>query len=220
MGNIRSVIFDLDGTLLNTLEDLCDSCNEALRLNGYEERTIDEVRQFVGNGLSVLMQKALPNGKSNADYDKALKTLRECYAKNWQNKTSPYDGVQAMLKTLCSMGIKLGIVSNKPDEQVKELSSLYFSGVISLDYVIGEMESKGIRKKPAPDSVLTVLRAMKEDVSSSVYVGDSEVDIATAKACAMPCISVSWGFRSKDALKDAGAAVIVDSPKELLACIN
>ena len=175
----RAVIFDLDGTLLDTLEDLTDSCNEALTRLGYPVHSLDEVRQFVGNGLGVMMERALPGGKSNPDYEKALDNLREVYSGNYQNKTKAYPGVLDLIDRLKERGVKMAIVSNKPDAQVKELAALYFKSIPE-EAAIGENEAAGVRRKPFPDSVYTALKALSEDKESAVYVGDSDVDMATA----------------------------------------
>ena len=212
---IHAVIFDLDGTLLDTLEDLTDSCNESLRTLGYPEHTIDEVRQFVGNGLGVLMERALPDGRNNTDFDRALQLLREIYGRNWQNKTKPYTGVLTLIAELNRRGIKTGIVSNKPDEQVKELAELYFKGHINAEAAVGEKESEGIRRKPAPDSVFTVMKILGADAEHSVYIGDSDVDLATARNAGLPCISVCWGFRSRDFLLKNGATRLADKPEDI-----
>ena len=150
----RAVIFDLDGTLLDTLEDLTDSCNEALTRLGYPPHSLDEVRQFVGNGLGVMMERALPGGKSNPDYDKALDGLREIYSGNYQNKTKAYPGVLDLIERLKERWIKMAIVSNKPDAQVKELAAIYFKPIPE-EAAIGENEAAGVRRKPFPDSVYT-----------------------------------------------------------------
>lgn len=211
----KAVIFDLDGTLLDTLEDLTDSCNQALAGLGYPAHTVDEVRQFVGNGLGVMMERALPGGKSNPDYDKALDSMREIYSGNYQNKTKAYPGVLDLIERLKERGVKMAIVSNKPDAQVKELAALYFTSIPEAA-AIGENEAAGVRRKPFPDSVYTALKALGEDKETAVYVGDSDVDMATAKNSGLPCISVSWGFRTRGFLQEKGASPIVDRPEEIL----
>jgi len=216
MHNIHAVIFDLDGTLLYTLEDLMDSCNEALRAFGYKERTLEEVRQFVGNGLGVLAELALPDGKSNPDYNKVLQKMRDAYAKNWRNKTKPYDGVQEMLATLRAHHVTCAIVSNKPDAQVKELASLYFPDTVSM--AVGERE--GIRRKPFPDSLNNVMQSLELNKKDVVYVGDSDVDIKTASNAEVACVSVCWGFRSKEFLMQHGASEIISTPSDLLELLR
>ncbi len=212
----KAVIFDLDGTLLDTIEDLTDSCNQALAGLGYPPHTLDEVRQFVGNGLGVMMEKALPDGKANPDYGQALDSMKKIYAGNYRNKTKAYPGVLELIEKLKAKGIKMAIVSNKPDEQVKELAELYFSS-IPQEAAIGENEAAGVRRKPAPDSVYTALKALGEDKSAAVYIGDSDVDMATAKNAGLPCISVSWGFKTRAFLEEKGASPIVDTAEEILS---
>ncbi len=211
-----AVIFDLDGTLLDTLEDLAGSCNEALVRCGFPPRTIDEVRQFVGNGLGVLMEKAVPGGRQNPRYEEALQEMRGCYARNWHNKTKPYDGIPELMAALREQGIRAGIVSNKPDAQVKELAAMYFSGSIGCGAAVGEKEREGVRRKPYPDSVLAVMGILGADRQHTVYVGDSDVDIATARNAGIPCISVCWGFRSRSFLLEHGAQTIVRQPQDVL----
>ena len=211
----KAVIFDLDGTLLDTLEDLTDSCNQALTGLGYPAHTIAEVRQFVGNGLGVMIEKALPGGRGNPDYDKALDRMREIYSANYQNKTKAYDGVLDLIERLKERGVKMAIVSNKPDAQVKELAALYFKS-IPQEAAIGENEAAGVRRKPYPDSVYTALKALGANKEDAVYIGDSDVDMATARNSGLPCISVSWGFKTREFLQEKGASPIVDRPDEVL----
>ncbi|HBP10123.1 MULTISPECIES: HAD family hydrolase [unclassified Treponema] len=210
----KAVIFDLDGTLLNTLDDLADSCNETLRQMNFPLRSIDEVRQFVGNGIAKLMELAIPNGKKNPEYEKSVLLMKENYAKNWQNKTRPYDGILDLISTLNEMKIKTGIVSNKPDAQVKELAEYYFSSSIKRETAVGDFEDRN--RKPSPDSVLEVMRILEVNRDETIYVGDSDVDIKTAKNAGIPCISVTWGFRDRNFLLDSGAQKLVDKPEEIL----
>lgn len=217
---IKAAVFDLDGTLLNTLEDLADSCNLMLQNFDFPQRTIDEVRQFVGNGLAVLAEKAIPDGKKNPQYSQALDFLRKTYACHSQIKTKPYDGIIELIRQLNENGIKTGIVSNKPDAQVKELAARYFVPFISSQTAIGEQESKGIRKKPFPDSTIKVLDIMETQPAQAVYIGDSDVDIATAKNAGLPCISVTWGFRSKEFLLESGAQILAETPQDILSIIK
>ncbi len=210
----KAVIFDLDGTLLNTLDDLADSCNETLRQLNFPLCSIDEVRQFVGNGIAKLMELAIPNGKENPEYEKSVLLMKENYAKNWQNKTRPYDGILDLISTLHNMEIKTGIVSNKPDAQVKELAEYYFSSIIKRETAVGDID--GRNRKPAPDSVLEVMRILEVGRDVTVYVGDSDVDIKTAKNTGIPCISVTWGFRDRNFLLNSGAQKLADKPEEIL----
>ena len=209
----KAVIFDLDGTLLNTLDDLVDSTNYALSKFGYPTRTIDEVRQFVGNGVAKLIERAIPEGKNNPNFEKCLAIFKENYAQNMYNKTAPYNGIIEMLSNLKSKGIKIAVVSNKFDLAVKELCKKYFEGFI--DFAAGENEAQGIKKKPAPDTVISVLNEFNFAPEDAVYVGDSDVDIMTAKNSKMPCISVTWGFRDEKFLLENGATILINAPSEI-----
>lgn len=209
----KAVIFDLDGTLLNTLDDLADSTNYALSRFGYPTRTIEEVRQFVGNGVAKLIERAIPEGKNNPNFEKCLAIFKENYAQNMYNKTAPYNGIIEMLSNLKSKGIKIAVVSNKFDLAVKELCKKYFEGFI--DFAAGENEAQGIKKKPAPDTVISVLNEFNFASEDAVYVGDSDVDIMTAKNSKMPCISVTWGFRDEKFLFENGATILINAPSEI-----
>lgn len=209
----KAVIFDLDGTLLNTLDDLADSTNYALSKFGYPTRTIDEVRQFVGNGVAKLIERAIPEGKNNPNFEKCLAIFKENYAQNMYNKTAPYNGIIEMLSNLKSKGIKIAVVSNKFDLAVKELCKKYFESFI--DFAAGENEVQGIKKKPAPDTVISVLNEFNFAPEDAVYVGDSDVDIMTAKNSKMPCISVTWGFRDEKFLLENGATILINAPSEI-----
>ena len=209
----KTVIFDLDGTLLNTLDDLADSTNYALSKFGYPTRTIEEVRQFVGNGVAKLIERAIPEGENNSNFEKCLSIFKENYAQNMYNKTAPYNGIIEMLSNLKSKGIKIAVVSNKFDLAVKELCKKYFEGFI--DFAAGENEAQGIKKKPAPDTVISVLNEFNFAPEDAVYVGDSDVDIMTAKNSKMPCISVTWGFRDKKFLLENGATILINAPSEI-----
>lgn len=209
----KAVIFDLDGTLLNTLDDLADSTNYALSRFGYPTRTIEEVRQFVGNGVAKLIERAIPEGKNNPNFEKCLAIFKENYAQNMYNKTAPYNGIIEMLSNLKSRGIKIAVVSNKFDLAVKELCKKYFEGFI--DFAAGENEAQGINKKPAPDTVISVLNEFNFASEDAVYVGDSDVDIMTAKNSKMPCISVTWGFRDEKFLLENGATILINAPSEI-----
>lgn len=207
-------IFDMDGTLLNTLEDLMISTNYALSQFNYPIHTIEEIRFFVGNGVAKLIERAIPEGLNNPNYEKCLEIFKEHYAKNMYNHTSAYNGIPELLKKLKDRGIKTAVVSNKFDLAVKELSKKYFGDLI--DIAIGENEQAGIKKKPAPDTVFEVLNLMDLKSEDAIYIGDSDVDILTAKNSNMPCISVIWGFRDKEFLIKNNATIIVDNPDEIL----
>lgn len=209
---IEAVIFDLDGTLLNTLYDLTDSVNWALEKYGLPSRSMEEVRSFVGNGLRNLMLQAVPEGENNPVFESLFEFFREYYKTHCNIKTVPYEGIIELMKELKGRDIKMAIVSNKIDAGVKELNSIYFSEYVEV--AIGERE--GIGRKPEPDSVLEALRLLGVDAEHAVYVGDSDVDIQTAKNADVRCISVSWGFRDEAFLMESGAGIMIDRPLELL----
>lgn len=206
-----TVIFDLDGTLLNTLDDLADAVNYALEQNGMPKRTIDEVRCFVGNGVRNLMLRAVPRGADNPLFEKAFADFKTYYGAHCNDKTKPYDGIMELLEQLKDRGYAVAIVSNKIDFAVKELQKRYFDGLIPV--AIGERE--GVKRKPAPDTVMTALAELGKDSKEAVYVGDSDVDIMTASNTGMPCISVEWGFRDRQFLLDHGAASLIGRPEEI-----
>ncbi len=207
----KVVIFDLDGTILDTLEDLKESTNAALAANGYPARTLDEVRRFVGNGIGKLIERAVPQGTSKEAIEKTLESFKEHYGIHCADHTKPYDGILELLEDLRKNGIQTAVVSNKADFAVQELCSRYFPG--AFDFVVGERE--GIRRKPCPDSVFEVLKTLKKTADEAVYIGDSDVDVETARQAGMDGIFVSWGFRGREFLTEHGAACIVDTPEEL-----
>lgn len=211
----KAVIFDLDGTLLDTLEDLRASTNAALAQYGYPLRTIEEVRAFVGNGVKNLMLRALDirEPQECPQFGEIFAAFKAHYALHSNDCTRAYPGVIGLLKRLKDAGAGMAIVSNKLDAAVKQLNNIYFSDYISV--AIGENEAYGIRKKPAPDTVFTALRELGAAGGEAVYVGDSEVDIATAKNACLPCISVTWGFRDRACLAAHGAECFCDTPQEV-----
>lgn len=208
----ETYVFDLDGTLLNTLDDLAASCNYALRYCGMPERTTDEVRRFVGNGVKKLMERAVPDGMDNPRFDEAYDVFRSHYLEHGLDTTQPYPGVMHMLARLKRDGRKVAVVSNKFYAATQELCHHFFDGYVEV--AIGERE--GIRKKPAPDTVIEALKALGADKKDAVYIGDSDVDVMTARNCGMPCISVLWGFRDRDFLMKHGATTFVNSPDEII----
>lgn len=210
--HIEAVIFDLDGTLLNTLYDLADSVNWALEKYGQPTRSIEEVRAFVGNGLRNLMQRAVPNGEENPVFEDLFEFFREYYKSHCNIKTAPYEGIMELMKELKGRGIQMAIVSNKIDAGVKELNAIHFAEYV--DVALGERE--GIERKPAPDSVNEAIRLLGVNKENTVYVGDSDVDIQTAKNAEIRCVSVSWGFRDEAFLMEHGAGIMIDRPLELL----
>ena len=209
----ETVVFDLDGTLLDTLEDLKISTNAALAAHGFPERTLDEVRRFVGNGVALLIHRAVPAGTQKETEASVLEAFKRHYGAHCEEHTGPYPGVPEMLARLHDAGTRLAVVSNKPDFAVQELVERQFPG--TFDAVMGENEAAGIRKKPAPDMVLAALERMGRSREGMAYVGDSEVDVATAAAVGCPCVTCLWGFRDRDELVRAGATTFVDTPDEL-----
>ena len=210
----NTYIFDLDGTLLDTLTDLAASTNYALRTHGMPEHTIDEVRRFVGNGVRKLMERAVPDGTDNPLFDEAFATFRQYYMEHSLDTTRPYEGVPDMLAALKAKGCHLAVVSNKMMAATQELCRHFFPETIEV--AIGENEAEGIRKKPAPDTVIAALRQLGVGEEGAVYVGDSDVDIDTARNSNLPCISVLWGFRDRNFLLQHGASTLISAPEELL----
>lgn len=213
-----TVIFDLDGTLLNTLEDLADSVNAALTHFGRPERTLDEVRQFVGNGVLNLMTKAVPEGQEAEDFQQIYEWFKRYYSAHSEVKTRAYEGISELLQQLSAHNYKMAIVSNKFHDAVCQLSEKYFGSLLPVS--IGENEAAGIRKKPAPDTVFTALERLGSTVEHAVYVGDSEVDAATARNAGMDCILVSWGFRERKLLASLEPLAIADKPSDILEILN
>ena len=205
-------IFDMDGTILNTLEDLTDSLNYALSCSNYPTRTLDEVRNFVGNGIRKLMERAVPEGTSPEELEQVYADFTAYYPKHCYDKTKPYSGIIETIQNLRKQGIKTAVVSNKADYAVQILCKQYFDGLF--DYAVGEQT--GVQRKPAPDSVNIVLDKLKITRNNAVYIGDSDVDIDTARNAEMDCISVDWGFRDPSFLQEHGAKIMVSSPEELL----
>ena len=218
MNTKNTVIFDLDGTLLDTLDDLCSSVNHAMKEMGYPLRSITEVRSFVGNGILVLIRKSVPAGTDEKSIEKALSIFKEHYGIHCNDLTKPYEGIKEMIASLQKKNIKMAIVSNKADFAVKELAEIYFKGTISV--AIGEMESAGVRKKPEPDTVFKAMELLGSSAEESVYVGDSEVDIATARNAGLDMVLCAWGFRGEDYLRRMGAENIIHHPMELIDVIS
>lgn len=212
----RTIVFDLDGTLLDTLTDLCSSANHALRTCGYPERTLDEIRMFVGNGVAVLIQRAVPEGTSDEDVQRCLDEFKAHYVDHCMDATGLYPGIAELLQTLRQKQYRVAIVSNKLQAGVTELYETFFRDTV--DVAVGESED--VRRKPDADMVVKALEDMGAAADDAVYVGDSDVDIMTARNAEMPCISVLWGFRDKEFLEKAGASISVERPEEILELLE
>lgn len=210
----NTVIFDLDGTLLNTIEDLADAVNYLQRKFGWEIHTVDKVRQNVGNGIRNLVIRSVPDGVDNPQFEEAFETFKKYYQKHCQVKTCAYPGIMELLEQLQSKGYKMAIVSNKAHPAVAELNKIYFKDYI--DVALGENEAAGIKKKPASDMVNLALDKLGSKKSEAVYVGDSEVDKATADNSGMDCVLCQWGFRELSLLQSLAPKAIIKEPAELL----
>lgn len=213
--NCQAAIFDLDGTLLDTLGDLRDSVNAALLRSGLPRRNTDEIRAFVGNGLRRLIERAVPKNTPEKTVEQCLFDFKEHYRSHSMVLTKPYDGIDALLQKLKANGVRLAVVSNKADHAVKTLVDTFFPNLF--DCVFGERE--GIPKKPAPDAVLAAMHELHACAEETVYIGDSEVDTETARNAKLPCIAVTWGFRDRQILELQKPARLADSPCELLAML-
>lgn len=211
MHKYKTYIFDLDGTLLSTLADLAASTNYALRTHHMPERSLDEVRRFVGNGVKKLMERAIPDGLNNPLFEETFATFRQHYMQHNLDTTQPYPGIMQLLEQLKAEGKNIAVVSNKFYAATRELCRHFFGDLVPV--AIGERED--IRKKPAPDTVIEALRELGVDKEYAVYIGDSDVDIMTAKNSGMPCVSVLWGFRDKEFLLEHGATTLISQPEEM-----
>lgn len=205
-------IFDLDGTLLDTLQDLAASVNYAMRQHHMPEHSTDDVRRFVGNGVRRLMERAVPEGAANPAFEAAFAMFREHYMEHSLDTTRPYDGIPELIHELKQRGCRMAVVSNKMMAATQELVRHFFP---EIEVAIGEDEAAGIRKKPAPDTVFAAMKRLGQ--GSAVYVGDSDVDLATARNSGLPCISVLWGFRDREFLLAHGATTFVEQPREILS---
>ena len=211
MKRYKAIIFDLDGTLLDTLTDLAEGTNYALRVNGFPERTLDEIRRFVGNGARKLIERAVPDGQIEAALEKVRQDFNVYYKIHCKDHTGPYPGIMEMLQELVQQGYSLGVVSNKPDFAVQDLIPEYFPDIFAS--ISGERQ--GVAKKPAPDLIREAMKNLQADSSNAVYVGDSEVDLEAAANAGIPCISVAWGFKGRRFLEEQHAGMIIETPAEI-----
>ena len=208
---IKAVVFDLDGTLLDTLEDLRDSMNHILALHGMSLRTTEEIRSFVGNGLRNLTKRSAVAETDDELIDTMFAEMVRYYKAHDAIKTKPYDGIPELLQKLKDAGVIMSVVSNKADVAVKDLCEHYYPGM----FPVAEGAREGLAIKPAPDLVEKALAEMGVTKEEAVYIGDSEVDVATARNSGLPCLTVLWGFRDEDMLKEAGAEHFVSNTGEL-----
>ncbi|MBQ9022673.1 MAG: HAD family hydrolase [Eubacterium sp.] len=215
MKHYQLIIFDLDGTILDTLEDLMVSLNVALQKNKLSERSLEEVRSFVGNGIGMLIRRAVPADADEKMIRQVHTDFTDHYKDHSADHTRPYEGIPGLMKQLHENGHHVAVVSNKVDYAVQDLCRHYFPGLI--DIAVGEKE--GVRRKPEPDSVNEVIRLSGVSKESVVYIGDSEVDIRTAKNADIDAIIVEWGFRDRNFLIEQGASVLVKTPGELSALL-
>ncbi len=213
---IRAVIFDLDGTLLDTLDDLAAAVNHALQSCGYPARTRDEVRAFIGNGVIRLMQRAVPKGVSQPEFDRCFALFREHYLSHMNDHTRVFDGILPLLGTLRARGVKTAVVSNKLHAGVTGLCSAYFGEQLSC--AIGVTEES--ERKPAPVNVLRAMKTLGVSAEETLYVGDSEVDVQTAANAGLRCVGAAWGYRDRQTLLQAGAWKLIDTPQALPALLD
>ncbi len=208
----KAVIFDMDGTILNTLEDLKNATNYSLRQFGMPERSLEEVRMFVGNGIRKLVERAVPAGTSEEKIAQVLDVFLEYYEIHSADNTSPYPGILELVEKLKKSGIKTAVSTNKADVPAQELGREYFNGIF--DLIVGQQD--GLKVKPAPDSVNKILSILDIQKKDAIYIGDSDVDVQTAKNSGLDFIGVSWGFRGREFLEKNGAKNIVDNANEIL----
>lgn len=218
MKNVSCLIFDLDGTLLDTLQDLAISVNYALSYHSLPSHSIDEIRMMVGNGVEKLIRRAVPEDKSDITIQNVLTKFKQHYLEHSEDNTKPYTGIIEMLTELKANGYLCAVVSNKFDDATKHLCQKYFPDLI--DIAVGENEAEGIRKKPSPDMVDRVIEELNINRSQCVYIGDSDVDIMTASNSGIPCISVLWGFRTKDFLLKHGASSFAITPQDIFKHVS
>lgn len=210
----KLIVFDLDGTLLDTLGDLTNAVNVTLQKYGYPIRTKAEVRSYIGNGIVKLLERA--SGETGEKYKRLVESFRSYYREHCKEETKPYEGILPLIRALTEQGKILAVVSNKPDYAVKLLVEEYFSGMMQA--VVGENEPL-VRRKPAPDSLFAVMQEMGVTAEETLYVGDTDVDIQTANNAGVDCVSVCWGFRDETFLKENGATKLIDSPLQLLGIL-
>lgn len=213
---IRNIIFDMDGTILNTLDDMCNSVNYMMNAAGLESLSIEKVREYVGNGVRTLVRRCLPESIDGEEFEKYFLIFSNHYDIHKNDLTAPYDGIIELMQSLKERGYGMAVVSNKYDSAVKELSQTLFNGYLSSAIGAGE----NIRLKPESDGVILAMRELGAKVEDTIYIGDSEVDVATARNAKLPFVGVTWGFRTAQQLKKEGAKLIIYTPNELLSILE
>lgn len=216
MKKISTVVFDLDGTLLDSLQDLADSTNHVLAQFGYPVHTLDDIRRFVGNGVRVLMERAVPDNLTPSEFETVFSEFKAYYVDHCMDKTKPYPGINELLEKLKANHYKVAIVSNKLQGGVDELYARFFKDLVQV--AVGECPE--VKRKPNPDMVNKALEKLGSTADEAVYVGDSDVDLATARNSGLPCISVLWGFRDRDFLIQNGATHLVSNPDEIVSLLQ
>ena len=212
---INTIIFDLDGTLLNTLEDLKDSVNYALERQNFPLRTLSEIRSFVGDGIRVLMERAVPQGIDAETFDTCFADFNAYYKVHMEDKTAPYDGINEMIENVKNAGFKTAIVTNKVDYAAQDLCKRMFGK--NIDLVVGSVDNRP--NKPAPDGAFYAIETLGSEKENTIFVGDADTDILTAKNAGLKSIGVLWGFRDKLELETAGANHIIEHPSQILNCL-
>ncbi len=212
----KACIFDLDGTILDTLQDLANSVNYALREKGYPCRSVEEVRSFVGNGIPMLIKRAVPDGTAATDSEEVLSVFKKHYSQHLNDNTKPYDGIKEILHTINENGVKTAVVTNKAHDAANELTNHFFGNLI--DITIGQKD--GVPTKPDPSSLNCVLEELNISNTDAVFIGDSDVDVKTAHNGGLKCIGVTWGFRNRENLLSAGADFIADKPEEIIRILD
>jgi phosphoglycolate phosphatase len=207
----KLAVFDMDGTILNTIDDLTTATNHALEKYGFPVHTVDEVRSYVGNGMAKLIERAVPEETSEDDRMKVMEEFLDYYKDHSSVKTGPYDGIKELLERLKAAGVKTAVASNKPNIAVVDLVEKYFNGLF--DAAVGDME--GQRVKPAPDMCRKIFEKLSMGSEDAVYIGDSDTDILTARNAGLDEILVSWGFKGRAFLEEHGAKAICDTPDEV-----
>jgi len=216
MKKFDAVIFDLDGTLLYTLDDVTDSINFMLKKHNFTLRSKDEIKKFVGEGAGKLMERAIPGGKSNPEFEECLQDYFTHYFANMNKKTYPFEGIADTVRKLFEGGCKIAVVSNKIDKATKDLTQVYFGDYIKV--AIGQ--SANVASKPAPDTVILALEELGVAADKAIYVGDMEIDIETARNSGTASVAVTWGYTDRKVLEESGAECIIDKPQELLCIVN